>query len=152
MKWKNVFLQGLVGRGLVGYNTVKTLIDGLEAQPIKDYAEYFPSLALIDNGVVENQCVRIFEKSMKEEKYNFLIMNGPQPRSDELSSFFLKQIIKDIYEYKDKIDVYLSFGAYVNKNLAPYEIQTEEKLSVDKLADLVLENEMNKHLTLNSEP
>lgn len=148
-KWNNIFLQGLVGLGLVGYNTVKTLIDELEAKPIKDYAEFFPNLSLIDNGKIENQCVRIFEKSNKDN--HFLIMNGPQPRSDEISTLFLKQIMEDVDKINkdNKIDVYLSFGAYVNKNLAPFEqIEENKKLSEDELAELVLKHENEKERKL----
>jgi predicted ATP-grasp superfamily ATP-dependent carboligase len=140
VKWTKIFLQGLVGQGLVGYNTVKTMIDSLEAKSIQDYAEYFPNLSLIDNGKIENQCVRIYETG------DFLIMNGPQPRSDELSTLFLKKIMEDIQNLheQNKIDVYLSFGAYVTKNLSPYEIDSAEKLTTNELADLVLKKETEK--------
>ena len=109
VKWTKIFLQGLVGQGLVGYNTVKTMIDGLEAKSIQDYAEFFPNLSLIDNGKIENQCVRIFEVNKQDN--NFLIMNGPQPRSDELSTMFLQRIMKDIqgYDKQNKIEVYIFF-------------------------------------------
>ncbi|MFV2016823.1 MAG: PAC2 family protein, partial [Candidatus Heimdallarchaeota archaeon] len=148
VKWTKIFLQGLVGQGLVGYNTVKTMIDGLEAKSIKDYGEYFPNLSLIDNGKIENQCVRVFE--VKKNENNFLIMNGPQPRSDEISSLFLQKVIGDIDEMNEqnKIDVYLSFGAYVTKNLSPYEIETDKKLPASELADLVLKHELEKERKL----
>ena len=144
VKWKKIFLQGLVGQGLVGYNTVKTMIDSLEAKSIKDYAEFFPNLSLIDNGKIENQCVRVFET--KKNGNNFLIMNGPQPRSDELSALFLQQIMSDIKKFheENKIEAFLSFGAYVTKNLSPYEVETEKKLNANDLADIVLKNESEK--------
>jgi len=144
----NIFLQGLVGLGLVGYNTVKTLIDAIGAESIQDYAEFFPNLSLIDNGVIENQCVRVYKKDFSDDGRFFHIMNGPQPRTDELSSFFLQKIIKDIDSINNhnKIDYYLSFGAYVTKNLS-FEEENESS-SVEELAEKILQNEIDKDRNL----
>ena len=66
LKFNNVFLQGLVGLGLVGYNTIKNIIDAYEINVFQDYAEFFPNLTIIDNGVIENHCFIIFQKELNE--------------------------------------------------------------------------------------
>ena len=143
-KWNNIFLQGFVGMGLVGYNTIKTLIDNYNADIYKDYAEFFPNLTLIDNGRIENQCARIFKKELSKRVFHFL--NGPQPRGDEMTSFFLQKIITDIAELNNahKIDLFVSFGALVNKNLSYSDYQDISYDSKEDLAEKIIALEIEK--------
>lgn len=147
-KWNNIVLQGLSGLGLVGYNTVKTLIDTYQAEVFKDYAEFFPNITIIDNGTIENQCVRIYGKDLPDKKFQFL--NGPQPRSDELTSHFLQKIMTDITELhkQKKIDLFLSFGAYVTKNLSEEVFQDITYTTKEEMADKVLSLEIEKKRNL----
>jgi predicted ATP-grasp superfamily ATP-dependent carboligase len=147
-KWNNTYLSGLVGLGLVGYNAVKSLIDAYEAEIIKDYAEFFPNLSIIDNGVIENQCVRIYKKDVDKKSYHFL--NGPQPRTDELASMFLQKIITDIQNLnKDhKIELFISFGAFVTKNISQADFQDVQYESKDDLAEKILSAEISKKRNL----
>ncbi len=147
-KWNNIILQGLSGLGLVGYNTVKTLIDTYEADVYKDYAEYFPNLTLIDNGTIENQCVRIYDKDLPNKHFQFI--NGPQPRSDELTSMFLQKVIVDIAEMNKnkKIDLFLSFGAYVTKTLSHGDFQDITYSTKEELAEKILTAEIEKKRNL----
>ena len=142
--WNNLILQGLVGHGLVGYNTIKTLIDASEPQPevVKDYAEYFPSLSFIDNGIIENQCVRLYHKEHAGKSLYYI--NGPQPRSEEMNSFFLQKIISDIRELHSKqpIDLFISFGALVSKNLSYTDFMDVEYKSTEELAEKILSSEI----------
>lgn len=147
-KWNNFFLQGLSGLGQVGYNTIKTLIDTYQAEVDRDYAEYFPNLTLIDNGTIENQCVRLYHKETPDKVFRFL--NGPQPRSDELISMLLQKFIRDISELhkNQKIDLYLSFGAYVTKTLSHVELQEQSFSTKEELADHILKSEIEKKRNL----
>lgn len=143
-KYNNVILQGLAGLGLVGYNTIKTLIEAYDADIYKDYAEFFPNMTLIENGHIENQCVRIYQKELP--KKNFRFINGPQPRPDELVSNFLQRIIPDIQELhkSNKIDLYLSFGAYVSKVLSHEDFQDIDAFNKEELAEKILNAEIEK--------
>lgn len=140
--WNNIFLQGLVGHGLVGYNTVKTLIDNSETDVIKDYAEYFPNLSFIDNGIIENQCVRLFRMDKLERTFYYI--NGPQPRADELNSFFLQKIISDIREIhaNHPIDFFISFGALVSRNLSYADFPDFQYKNKEELAEKILASEI----------
>lgn len=153
LKFDNIFLQGLVGLGLVGYNTIKTLIDTYEADVYQDYAEFFPNLSIIDNGVIENQCVRIYQKELEAGplgKKMFQFLNGPQPRSDELNSFFLQKIISDLKELnkEKKIDLFLSFGAYVTKNITHADFEDVPYSNKEELVNKILDSEIEKQRSL----
>jgi len=82
--WNEIFLQGLVGLGLVGYNTVKTLVDRFDAKTLMDYAEFYPSLSLIENGEIINQCARVHVMDLASRR--FYLLHGPQPRITECYS------------------------------------------------------------------
>lgn len=144
-KWNNVILQGLSGLGLVGYNTVKTLVEAYDAEVYKDYAEFFPNITVIENARLENQCVRIYQKEI-QPKRQFRFINGGQPRSEELSSLFLQKIIADIQELQkgSKIDLFLSFGAYITKTISHEDLQEHMTIPKDELAEKILDAEMKK--------
>ncbi len=148
-KWNNVILQGLSGLGLVGYNTVKTLVEAFDAEVYKDYAEFFPNITVIENARLENQCVRIYQKELQSKRL-FRFINGGQPRSEELSSMFLQKIITDIQEIhkNNKVDLFLSFGAYVTKSLSHLDFQDQMFSSKEELADSILNSEINKNRTI----
>lgn len=145
---RKIFLQGLVGLGFVGYNTIKTLVDSLEAEVLQDYAEFFPNLSLIDDGAIENQCCRVYHKTYEERDY--YLLNGPQPRSDELASLFLQKFISDyrtLEEGSGPVDLYISFGAFVTSMLTPEEMELGLDLKVatpEDIAEAVLKYEVEK--------
>ncbi|MHA2362360.1 MAG: PAC2 family protein [Candidatus Hodarchaeales archaeon] len=142
--WNEIFLQGLVGLGLVGYNTVKTLIDRFDANVIMDYAEYFPNLSLIENGTIENQCARVYTVDISSRR--FYLLNGPQPRQDELSSLFLQKFIIDFKRWhKDNpIDIYISFGAFITSMIGPERFKQEGNISSEEIADKLIQEEIKK--------
>ena len=112
--WKNFFLQGLVGMGLVGYNTLKFFLKKINSEPIVDYAEFFPQVAVIEEGKIENQCPRIYSADIGKERRIYGVI-GPQPRSDELSASFLGAFLRDFKKIHEesKIDLFISFGAFI---------------------------------------
>lgn len=147
--WNKVILQGLVGNGLVGYNAIKTLIETFSSDVVKDYAEFFPNISFIDNGIIENQCVRLFFNKINNNE--FYLINGPQPRSEEMNSFFLKQIVADIKELHSSkpIDIFISFGALITKNLSYVDFQDIKHDSKEELAEKILFGEIEKDRSLH---
>jgi hypothetical protein len=140
--WKEFFLQGLVGMGLVGFNTTKFFLNRLESNVSLDYAEFFPNVAIIENGRIENQCARIYQCQHGERRFNALL--GPQPRSDELTSLFIQKFVSDFKRIHEEspIDLYISFGAFITEVLP----SSNQDLPIDNtmLADQIIDQELDK--------
>ena len=64
----------------------------------------------------------------------------------ELASFFLQKIVSDIQElHKAKdIDLFLSFGAFVTKNLSYADFQDVSYENKEELAEKILQSEIEK--------
>ena len=147
--WNEIFIQGLVGLGLVGYNTVKTLVDRFDAKTLMDYAEFYPSLSLIENGEIINQCARVHVMDLASRR--FYLLHGPQPRSDEVGSLFLQKFIQDfkVWNQETPIDLYISFGAFVTKLISTESLTAEEQeKSPEEMADIILQYELEKSRNL----
>jgi hypothetical protein len=144
--WKEFFLQGLVGMGLVGFNTTKFFLNKLDSEISMDYAEFFPNVAIIENGRIENQCARIYRSQHGER--SFFSLTGPQPRSDELTSLFIQKFVEDFRRIHEEspIDLYISFGAFITEILP----STNKDLPIDNntLADQILDQELTKERKL----
>lgn len=115
--WKKIVIQGLSGIGLVGFNISRSFIssDYFDKKSLKDFSQFFPNIAIIDNGRIKTQNLRLEELSPKEGKIKVLVLNGPQPQTDELATMFMQQFKESLEIYGNKkqgnIDIYFSFGA-----------------------------------------
>ncbi|OLS18959.1 MAG: hypothetical protein HeimC3_47750 [Candidatus Heimdallarchaeota archaeon LC_3] len=144
--WKEFFLQGLVGMGLVGFNATKFFLKGLESNNISiDYAEFFPNVAIIENGRIENQCARIYRAHHDLRSFHALL--GPQPRSDELTSLFIQKFVNDFRHIHEEspIDLYISFGAFITEILpSSSKFLSEGRTDFTTIADQIINQELNK--------
>ncbi len=115
----NIWIQGLAGIGLVGYNIAKTLQTEFNLKLWKSYGIYFPNIAPIENGKIYVNSIRIYNGKIDKNKMLWVV-TGPQPDSDALSSLFIQQFIKDLEEInkKHKITMYMAFGAFVTSYLS----------------------------------
>lgn len=143
--YNTVLIQGLMGMGLIGYNIVKFFLSKVKSEAMYDYAEFFPHIALIENGLIENQCARLYQSNVINSRI-FYSLIGPQPRTDELSSFFMQKYLSDLKEVhiNTPIDLYISFGAFITDTIVPERFGTEP----EAIANNIIESELNKKRNL----
>lgn len=145
INWKNIVIQGLSGIGLVGFNISRAFIisDFFEKELIEDFSQFFPNIAIIDDGQIKTQSLKLEQLFMKNKGLKVLVLNGPQPQSDELATMFMQQYKESLERLNDKkqgsIDIYFSFGAMMkNLEIDHKKIFKNEK-DIEKYANDFLE-------------
>ncbi|MHA2295963.1 MAG: PAC2 family protein [Candidatus Hodarchaeales archaeon] len=126
-----ILIQGLTGMGLVAYNIAKQLLEipSLAFYEVKSYSEFFPNVAIVDNGRLSTQALRLYrtEFGERDDKYLY-VLNGPQPGSDELQAMFMDKFTSDLLEIvnedQEPIDLYISFGAFITSMQLPFLVDT----------------------------
>ena len=131
--------------GLVGFNATKFFLNRLESNISIDYAEFFPNVAIIENGRIENQCARIYRAHHGLRRFYALL--GPQPRSDELTSLFIQKFVKDFRRIHEEspIDLYISFGAFITEILpSSSNFNSDGFTDYSTIANQIIDQELNK--------
>lgn len=117
-----IFIQGLTGMGLVAYNIAKQVLGfpHLEFHETRSYPEYFPNIAIVENGRLSTQALRLYRAEIDDD-LSLYVLNGPQPGSDELQAMFIEKFTTDLLEINEEepIKLYISFGAFITSMQAP---------------------------------
>jgi len=108
--------------GLVAYNIAKQVLNipQLEFHEVRSYPEYFPNIAIVENGHLSTQALRLYRALLKDDLALY-VLNGPQPGSDELQAMFIEKFTADLLEINEEepIKLYISFGAFITSMQVP---------------------------------
>ncbi len=139
-EYKNIFLQGFMGVGLVGYLIIESIAVSYKDQikVINTYPEFFPRIVTIEEGNLTPQKITISLLEIDDKK--LYLLYGPQPEEETMMYFTTQTIIKDIEKIhkQNPIDLYLAFGAFMNDFKIP-TVEREEE--AEKKAEEVINNE-----------
>ena len=86
---KVVFIQGLTGMGLVGFNVAQTVRMDLDAYRTATYSEFFPTVAFVDDGKLKTRTIEVFKAQLNDT--TIYSMTGSQPEENLLASSFISK-------------------------------------------------------------
>ena len=140
---KNIWVQGLTGMGLVGYNIAGAILNiGEEpsVQRVQSYSEFFPSISFVDSGNLSMKSIDVYRVEFEET--NIFVVHGAQPQESSLSYFFLTAFERDMIRWNERnpVDLYLSFGALIEDFKLTPSIPKEDE-EIEKIARARLEEE-----------
>jgi len=143
---KTVFLQGLTGVGLVGYQVAKTFLTAFHAERIRGYPEFFPKFSSVEDGRLSGQNIEVFRIELNDDR-RLYVLNGEQPPENVLSSLFIQQFLEDLTRWHSitPFDLYLSFGA----SFSNFTIQVENMdMKTEEVVTAALDREISMMRTL----
>jgi hypothetical protein len=130
---KTVFLQGLTGVGLVGFQVARTFLTAFQAERIRSYPEFFPKFSSVEDGRLSGQNIEVFRIELNDDR-RLYVLNGEQPPENVLSSMFIHRFLEDLSRWHavTPFDLYMSFGASFSNftiQVQNVDMKTEEVVS-----------------------
>ncbi len=141
---KVVYVQGLTGMGLVGFNVAQTVRMDLDAYRIATYSEFFPTVAFVDDGKLKTRTIEVFKAQLNNT--TVYSMTGSQPEENLLTSAFISKFEQDMSRWHgaEPVDLYLAFGAFITR----FELPNVDEREVNELAEKKIKEEKLKERRL----